>query len=210
MTLNDILLDSSAVLDLSGSLPTNDELTLRKNYANQAVEDAAATGQLPEFRVEYSLYTTGGRQVPLGGFRELECNPRALSSTGWREFNEVELVNREDAVSDGNDFCWITGNPQAGYYCNFSTNLAANMSLSVIYQRYPSGMPSLTSICELSDPTYVTRKIESYVLYSRGDDRFQTAEARANAVLLNMTGRKMKGTGGQYRTTQAGFNNPLE
>jgi len=209
VTLNQILLDASAVLDLSSALPSGDELTLRENYANQAVEDAAATGQFPEFRVEYSLYTTGGTNVPLSGFRELEVNPRALSSTGWREFKEVELVNREDAVSDGEDFCWLTGNPQAGYVLNFSSNLAANMSLSVIYQRFPSGMPTLTSICELSDPTYVTRKVESYVLYSRGDDRFQTAEARANSVLLNMTGRRMKGSGGQYRTTGAGFNNPL-
>ena len=125
------------------------------------------------------------------------------------EFKEVELVNRETAVSDGDDFCYITGNPQGGYYANFSSNLATNMSLSVIYQRYPSGMPSLTSVCELSDPTYVTWKVESYVLYSRGDDRFQVAEARANTVLLNMTGRKMKGTGGQGRVTNAGFTNPL-
>jgi hypothetical protein len=208
-TLNQILLDSSAVLDLSGSIPTGDELTLRKNYANQAVEDAAATGQFPEFRTEYTLYTTGSKQVPLAGFREFECSPRALSSTGWKTFDEVELVNREDAVSDDTDFCWITGNPQSGYVANFSANLVAGMSLSVIYQRYPSGMPSLTSVCELSDATYVTRKVESYVLYSRGDDRFQTAEARANAVLLNMTGRKMKSSGGQGRVTIAGFNNPL-
>jgi hypothetical protein len=209
MTLNQILLDASAVLDLSGSLPTGDELTLRQNYANQALQDAAATGQFPEFRTEYHLYTTGSTQVPLAGFRELEASPKVLSSTGWRTFDEVELVNREDAIADGEDFCWLTGNPQAGYVMNFSSNLEANMSLSVIYQRYPSGMPSLMSQCELSDPTYVTRKVESYVLYSRGDDRFQTAEARANTALLNMTGRKMKGTGGQYRTTQAGFSNPL-
>lgn len=209
MTLNQILLDSSAVLDLSGSIPTGDELTLRQNYANQALEDAAATGQFPEFEMEYNLYTTGGTDVPLAGFRELVCNPRALSTTGWREFHEVERRDREDAISDGDDFCYITGNKQAGYTAHFSANLVAGMSLSVIYQRYPSGMPSLMSECELSDPTYITRKVESYVLYSRGDDRFQTAEARANNVLLNMTGRKMKGTGGQYRTTGAGFDNPL-
>lgn len=208
-TLNQILLDAAAVLDLSGSLPTGDELTLRQNYANQALEDAAATGQFPEFKVEYSLYTTGSTQVPLGGFRELQVNPRALSSTGWREFKEVQLEDREDAIKDGDDFVYITGNPQAGYVANFSANLVAGMSLSVIYQRYPSGMPSLTSVCELSDPTFVTRKVESYVLYSRGDDRFQVAEARANNILLNMIGRKSKGAGGQYRTTRAGFSNPL-
>lgn len=208
-TLQQILLDASAVLDLSGSLPTGDELTLRQNYANQALNDAAATGQFPEFRVEYNLYTTGGTAIPLAGFRELETNPRALSSTGWKTFEEVEIVNREDAVADKSDFCWLTGNPQSGYVMNFSANLVANMSLSVIYQRYPSGMPSLSSICELSDPTYVTRKIESYVMYSRGDDRFQTAESRANNVLLNMTGRKMKSSGGQGRVTSSGFSNPL-
>jgi hypothetical protein len=206
MTLNQILLDASAVLDLSGSLPTGDELTLRQNYANQAVQDAAATGMFPEFRTEYKVYTTGSRQVTLPGFRELEINPKALTTNGWIEFDEIEETDKYNAT--GNYF-YVTGNPQAGYTANFSETLVAGMSLSVIYQRYPSGMPSLTSICELSDPTYVTRKIESYVLYSRGDDRFQTAESRANNVLLNMTGRKSKGTGGQGRTTQAGFQNPL-
>lgn len=205
-TLNQILLDASAVLDLSSSLPSGDELTLRQNYANQALEDAAATGQFHEFTTEYNLYTTGGTQVPISGFRELIRNPRALATNGWVEFEEIQQEDKYDA--SGN-FFYITGNPQSGYVANFSTNLEANMTLSVIYQRYPSGMPTLTSICELSDPTYITRKIESYVLYSRGDDRFQVAEARANNVLLNMTGRKMKGAGGQYRTTQAGFVNPL-
>ena len=205
MTLNQILLDASAVLDLSGSLPTGDELTLRRNYANQAVEDAAATGQFPEFKVEYNLYTTGGSEVPLPGFREFAMDPQALSTTGWVDFPEIDI---EDKFSATGDYCYIKGNPQSGYTAVFN-GLDANMTLSVIYQRYPSGMPSLTSVCELSDPTYVTRKIESYVLYSRGDDRFQTAESRANTVLLNMTGRKMKGPGGQYKSTRMGFTNPL-
>jgi len=205
MTLNQILLDASAVLDLSSSLPSGDELTLRRNYANQAVEDAAATGQLPEFKVEYNLYTTGSQQVPLAGFREFMRDPQALVDGAWLTFPEIELEDKYAAIGN---YCYLTGNPQSGYVLNFN-GLDAGMTLSVIYQRYPSGMPSLTSICELSDPTYVTRKIESYVLYSRGDDRFQTAEARANNVLLNMTGRKMKGPGGQYKSTRMGFTNPL-
>jgi hypothetical protein len=206
MTLNQILLDASAVLDLSSSLPTGDELTLRQNYANQALNDAAATGQFPEFRVEYNLYTTGGTQVPVSGFRELEVFPQALATNGWLEFEEINEIDKYDAT--GNYF-YITGNPQSGYVFNFSSGLEASMTLSIIYQRYPSGMPTLTSVCELSDPTYITRKIESYVLYSRGDDRFQIAEARANAVLQNMTGRKMKSPSGLPKTAGAGFINPL-
>lgn len=205
-TLQDIIQDSTAVLDLTTTLPTGDELSLRQNYGNQAVKDASGVSQFPEFRMEYSLYTTGSTLVPIDGFRELEHNPMALSSGGWIEFEEIDQRDKYEA--SGN-FCYVTGNPQSGYALQFSESLAAGMSLSVIYQRYPSGMPSLSSICELSDPTYVTRKIESYVLYSRGDDRFQTAESRANTVLLNMTGRKMKGTGGQGRVTGAGFSNPL-
>ncbi len=207
MTLNQILLDSSAVLDLSASLPTGDELTLRENYANQAVEDAAATGQFPEFKKEYQIEVTDNLLVTLpSGFREFQMNPKALGSSGWVEFPEIKMEDKYDKA--GEDYCYITGNPQTGYSANFN-GLATGMSLSIIYQAYPAGMQSLSAICELSDPTYVTRKIESYVLYSRGDDRFQTAEARANNVLLNLTGRKMKGAGGQGQVTVSGFRNPL-
>jgi hypothetical protein len=204
-TLQSILQDSAATLDLSTSLPTGDELTLRENYANQAVEDAAATGQFPEFKKEFEfLCTTTAVPLP-SGFREFHVNPQGLASGGWHEFGEIRM---EEKYGNSSDYVYVTGNPQSGYVANFSAN-ACGMSMSAIYQSYPVGMLSLSAICELSDPTYVTRKIESYVLYSRGDDRFQTAESRANNVLLNMTGRKMKGAGGQGQTTRAGFANPL-
>jgi hypothetical protein len=206
MTLQQILLDSAATLDLSATLPTGDELTLRENYANQAVEDAAATGQFPEFKKNFETLVTL-TAIPLpSDFREFHINPMAIGSAGgWLEFPEIKEENK---YGNSDNYCYVTGNKQIGYTANFSSN-ALGMSLSVIYQAYPVGMLSLSAICELSDPTYVTRKIESYVLYSRGDDRFQTAEARANTVLLNMTGRKMKGAGGQGQDTGMKFNNPL-
>ena len=206
MTLNQILLDSAAVLDLSATLPTGDELTLRENYANQAVEDAAATGQFPEFKKEYeTLVTTTSIPLP-SDFREFHVNPMGIDSTGgWVEFPEIKI---EEKYNNSDDYCYVKGNKQIGYTAYFSAN-ASGMSMSVIYQCYPVGMQSLSAVCELSDPTYVTRKVESYVLYSRGDDRFQTADARANMVLLNMTGRKMKGAGGQGQDTPMKFSNPL-
>lgn len=205
-TLQSILLDSAATLDLSAVLPTGDELTLRENYANQAIQDCAATGMFPEFKKEFAtLITTTTIPLP-SDFREFQINPKAINSSGgWVEFPEIKM---EDKYGYEGEFCYVMGNPQKGYSAVFS-NLASGMSLSIIYQSYPVGMLSLSAVCELSDPTYVTRKIESYVLYSRGDDRFQTAESRANNVLLNMTGRKMKGAGGQGQTTRSGFVNPL-
>ena len=44
-TLSDILIEANATLDLDASSPTGTELTTRANYADQAVWDAAATGQ---------------------------------------------------------------------------------------------------------------------------------------------------------------------
>jgi len=206
-TLQQILLDSSATLDLSATLPVSDELILRSNYANQAVQDASAVSQFPEFKKEYSLSVTNNVIVTLpSGFREFHVNPMSLNSSGgWDEYPEIAMEDKYSAVGN---YCYVTGNPQQGYIATFN-GLQMGMSLSIIYQAYPAGMQTLTSICELSDPTYVTRKIESYVLYSRGDARFPTAEGRANTVLLNMTGRKSKSPGGQGQVTSSGFRNPL-
>lgn len=206
-TLNDILLDSAAVLDLSPDLPTGDELTLRQNYANQAVEDAAAIGLFSEFKMEYSLFVTSNITVPLpSGFREFQEDPKQLQSGGWVTFPEIEV---EEKAGNTDYWCYVMGNRTEGYNAIFNS-LITGGTLSVIYQRYPSGMATTTDVCELPDATYVTRKIESYVLYSRGDDRFQIAEGRANTALLNMVGRESKSSGGQGRDTKMKFTNPLE
>jgi hypothetical protein len=205
MTLEQILRDSAAVLDLSQDLPISDELTLRSNYANQAVQDASAVAQFPEFKKSFDSYATTTIISLPSDFREFHVNPMGLSSGGWTEFGEIK---EEEKYNNSDDYCYVTGNPQIGYSAIFS-NSVVGMSLSIIYQSYPVGMQSLSSVCELSDPTYVTRKIESYVLYSRGDARFPTAEGRANTVLLNMVGRKMKSPGGQGADTGMKFRNPL-
>lgn len=205
-TLQNILTDSASTLDLSTDLPTGDELTLRINYANQAVEDAAALNQLPEFKMEYSLYVTSIVTVPLpSGFREFQEDPKQLVSGGWVTFPEIEA---EEKAGNYDYWCYVMGNRSGGYNAIFNS-LVTGATLSIIYQRYPSGMATLTDVCELPDATYVTRKIESYVLYSRGDDRFQIAESRANTTLLNMIGRKSKSSGGQGRDTHSKFTNPL-
>ena len=101
------------------------------------------------------------------------------------------------------------GDPVEGYNLILNSPLSG-ATLSVIYQRFPSGLLTLTAVCELSDPQYVSRKVESYVLYSRNDERFPIAEQRAEQSLANMMGREMKGAGGQGRDTKMRFNNPLK
>jgi len=208
-TLSQILTDANATLDLEASEPTGDELTLRQNYANQAVWDASAVIQLSEFKNEYITCISSNVTVSLpSNFRELQDDPQILISSVWESWPEIEAQEKYEKTSTER-FSYVMGNPQGGYSLILN-NPEANCTISIIYQRYPSGMATLTDVCELSDPTFVTRKLESYVLYARSDDKFQIAETRAQNSLLNMAGREMKGSGGQSKDTPAKFSSPLE
>lgn len=207
-TLSQILTDVNAVLDLEAAEPTSDELTLRKNYANQAVWDASERMQLDEFKSEYLVCISTNVTVPLpANFRELQEDPRLLISSVWESWPEVEVQEKFDKTTSER-YSYILGNPAGGYYLILNSP-ESNCTLSIIYQRYPSGMATLTDTCELSDPTFVTRKVESYILYARGDDKFQIAESRAENLLINIAGKKMRTTGGQSQDTPMKFVSPL-
>lgn len=207
-TLSDILVSANATLDLDAASPSGTELTTRSNYADQAVWDATATSQLPEFKREFLGSTSTLATIPLpADFRELQENPQIYTSGGWEEWTAIEVEQKYDR-SLQERYCYVLGNPAEGYNLIFN-NIVPSDQLSVIYQRFPSGLLTLTAVCELSDPQYVVRKIESYVLYSRSDDRFPTAEQRAQTSLSNMVGRSQKGTTGGPRQTGSNFRNPL-
>jgi hypothetical protein len=208
-TLSQILTDANAVLDLEAAEPTSTELTTRANYANQAVWDAAATGQLSEFDMEYIGLVSCATVALPSDFREAKQNPQLLDTSG--SWNEFELIDESEKYnySTADDYSYVYGNAADGY-CMYFNSFITDATLSVIYQRYPSGLATLTDVCELSDPQYVVRKIESYVLYSRADDRFQIAESRAETQLANMMGREMKSASGVSRDTKMKFRHPLQ
>ena len=206
-TLEQILIDVNSVVDLDASLPTGDELTARTNYANQAIWDAVAKVQLEEFKREY-VVSISGATVPLpSDFREAHQNPQLLTSGG--DWEEYELRNAENKYenSSGDKRAYILGSADQRYLIFNSCDAGA--TLSFMYQRYPSGFATLTDVCELSDPQYVVKKVESYVLYSRSDDRFQEAEQRAEICLANMSGRNQRGQVAGPRRTRMSFRNPL-
>ena len=208
-TLANILLDVNSTLDLEASAPTGDELTTRANYANQSIWDASASGQLSEFKNEYLVGISNNATVPLpSNFREIQENPQLFNNNEWTSFPAVE-VEEKYGLGTTEYYSYVLGNPSGGYNLILN-NPIADATVSVIYQRYPSGLLTLTDICELSDPQFVTRKVESYVLYSRSDERFPIADQRAEQQLANMMGREMKASSGQSGDTRMKFNNPLE
>ncbi len=207
-TLSDILIAVNSYVDLEASLPTGDELTFRTNLANQAVFDAAAIGQFSEFDVVYEVDPSTNATVSLpSDFREFKTNPRQLVSGSWVEFEEIDPTSIYD-MNSSDKYCYVLGNRSSGYSAIFN-GLTANATVSIIMQRYPSGLLTLTDVCELPDPTYVVAQTESYVLQSRGDDRFPYVDSTAQNKLRNMTGRDMKSPGGQGRLTKQSFKNPL-
>ncbi len=206
--LQDILISANAILDLDASAPSGTEETTRTNYADQAVWDAAASNQLNEFKREYLTTSSSLATIPLpSNFRELMEDPQIYTGGGWEPWEAIEVEAKYDR-STQDRYCYVMGNPAEGYNLIFN-NIVPSNQVSVIYQRFPSGLLTLTDVCELSDPQYIVRKIESYVLYSRSDDRFPTAESRAQQALANMVGRGSKGTTGGPRQTGANFRNPL-
>lgn len=207
-TLSDILYDINSFVDLEAALPVGDELSVRVNYVNQAIWDASSVAQLDEFTKIYEVNPATLASVSLpSNFREFKISPRQLVNDSWVEYPEIDPVERYNK-SSGEKYCYVLGNPSSGYTTIFN-NLTADATLSFTYQAYPSGMATLTDKCELSDPTYVTTKAESYVLQARGDDRFPYVDSIADRKLRNMIGRDQKSPGGQYRVTPSGFSNPL-
>ncbi|MCK9355129.1 MAG: hypothetical protein M0P59_13375 [Gallionella sp.] len=192
-TLQDILIDANAYIDLNATAPTGTELTTRANYANQAVWEAAAVAQFSEFHQIYELDPTTLASISLPvNFRELMVSPRQKDANGnWSDpFEEIKPLDRFGMEST-DKYCYIVGNPASGYTAVFN-GLTANQTLSIDFQRFPSGLLTLTDVCELPDSTFVTTKVEAYVLESRNNDRFPLVKADANTKLKNMVGREMK------------------
>ena len=194
-TLSDILKSANSYLDLEFALPTGTELTTRVDFANQAVKDACSAYRLREFNQFYypSTCTSASYSMP-DNFRELIEAPAVLENGTYLDYEQIRPEEVYTKTSSDR-YCYLLGSPED--YTLVFNNLTANATVSVQYQRYPSGMATLTDVCELPDSEYVKQKLISYVLQSRSDERFPTVEAEANNRLLNMIGRSMlQPTGG--------------
>lgn len=183
-TLSEILIAANAYTDLEAIEPTGTELTTRTNYANQAVRDAASIYTFPQFSTPYSVYATGATVSLPSDFRELESFPKF-------QYGGVETdipVIKAGVITSEPRYSYVLGNPLTGY--NMILSGVSGATVSMLYQRYPTGFTTLTSVCELPDPEYVKQKVISYVLQSRNDDRFLVVEQDAQSRLTNMVGRE--------------------
>lgn len=207
-TLSEILKDVNNDVDLEYAEPTGTELVNRTGFVNKAVKEAADLYQLREFNrlVEINPGSSSAVTLP-ANFRELVGNVYQLVEGNWNEIPEIDPQEKY-LKSTADRYVYILGNPQGRYLAYFN-GITANCTLSIFHQAFPSGMATLTDICELTDSTYVTLKTESYILQSRGSDRFAFTDAQATKSLKNYLGRSMKSAGGQVRVAKRNNHNPL-
>jgi hypothetical protein len=206
-TLSQLLADVNAYVALDPSVPTGTDATTWTNYANQAVLKAGSDTSLPQFHVSQVTTTSGGpnslatlASLSLASnFREFEAAPRADLGGGiYETYPQIAPVDRFSKQTT-DKYCYVLGNPAQGY--TVINRLAANVTLYLEYQRFPSGFATLTDQCELDDDTYVVEQVKSYILQARSDDRFPSIEANANFLLKNMNGRQARQPGGGVNTT---------
>lgn len=185
--LSQILTDIGAFIDLDAVVPTGDELATRVNYVNQAVWDANAVAKLKEFD-SIMVVTPSLASIALpANFKDFTRAPQQMDTSGaYREYSLISPQERFDVDSDGY-YSYLLGNP-AGGYTLVMMNFISGATTSIDYQRFPSGMATLTDVCELSDPQYVVAKTCSYILQGRDDARFPIVEADAQRRLSNMIG----------------------
>lgn len=208
MTLSDILIKVNSVMDLDASLPTGTELETRTSYADRATQDISSVAQLPEFKKEYLTTTSTLATIPLPmDFREPMGNPRIYIGSGWEEWELIEAEHKYERGSNSR-YCYVLGNPRDGFNLIFN-QIVSSDQMSFIYQRYPSGFSTLTDVCEFTDPMLIPLKIESYILYSRSDERLALSEQRFQQQLSNYIGRSSKGSVAGARKTPMTFKSPL-
>ena len=190
MTLSEILKSANAYLDLEYTLPTGDELTTRVSFANQALNDGFSAYRFDELSETFypSTSTLSSYSLP-SNFREMEIKPAVELNGGITYYPQIKKkdINKYDSTDN---YCYVEGTPED--YSVVFKNLTANATVSIPFQRYPSGMATLTDVCELPDAEYVKMKLISYVLQSRSDERFPSVDAKAEILLSNMIGRSMQ------------------
>ena len=203
--LQQILTDVNAYVALDASVPTGTDVATWSNYANLAVFKAAAKTPWPQFQEQNVVGTSGGSlystlasiSLP-SNFREFTGSPQVdIGSGTYSKYVEIKPGERYTKQS-GDKYCYVLGNPSEGFTAVFNA-LAANATLYMDYQRYPSGFATLTDTCELEDDTYVVEQVKSYILQARSDDRFPVVEEKAVEILNDMQGR-------QGRNPQGGIN----
>lgn len=203
-TLNDILLDSASYLDLDASLPTGTELTTRIRFSAMATREWADAAKWRQLKIESTPSLASFASIGLPNFKQLNGPPMEYLSDGiYQEYPEIPSEDRFYKDQSAK-YSYVSGGEGTGFSLHVN-GINVNATLTIPYVRGASIMATLTDICEVPDPLFVTNRVISYVLQARNDERFPIVVAEGNRLLRNMiTAEQIRLPGGVNGTPKKG------
>lgn len=205
MTLQEILINSSAYLDQNIDVPTGDDLDTRVNYANMRVREWEKAYKFNELKTKYIFTASTLASVSMpSNFSEIAGNPQELldGNNNWQEHTQVDPSYVYDQTNDY--FCYLLGSKYQGYNMVFN-KLSVGATMSVDYFRTAATLATLTDICEVTDCNYVVQGVIASVLQARGDDRFPIVEAKAQQLLSGMIGENQSSANSSTRAPKKSY-----
>ncbi len=199
MTLQEILINSSAYLDQSTSIPTSDDFNIRLNFANQRIREWENSYRFSELKTKYTIGATLA-SIPLpSNFSAIAGNPKELldSNNNWQEYTQVD----PSYIYDQQD-------PHFSYILNDTiifNNLSSGATISIDYFRSAATLATLTDVCEVPDGNYVVNGIIASVLQARNDDRFPVVEAKTQNLLMGMIGNNQSSGSSSTRAPKKNY-----
>lgn len=203
-TLNDILLDSASYLDLDASIPTGTELTTRIRFSAMAVREWADSAKWRQLKVDSTPSLASFASIGISNYKQLNGPPMEYLSDGiYQEYPEIPPEDRFYKEQD-DKYSYILGSEGTGFSLHVN-GINVNATLTIPYIRGASVMATLSDICEVPDPSFVTQRVISYVLQARNDERFPVVMAEGNRILRNMiTAEQVRLPGGSNSTPKKG------
>lgn len=203
-TLNDILLDSASYLDLDATLPTGTELTTRIRFSAMAVNEWSESAKWRQLKVESTPSLASFASIGISNFKKLNGPAMEYLSDGiYQDYQEISPEDRYYKAFD-DKYCYVMGGDGQGYSLHIN-GINVNATLTIPYIRGASVMATLTDVCEVPDPLFVTNRVISYVLQARNDERFPIVVAEGNRLLRNMiTNEQIRLPGGSNSTPKKG------
>ena len=205
MTLETILKKINAYLDFKYETPSSSSDVNRiTSYVNQAIDEWGDAYEWRQLKENYYFLATGNASVSLPTtFRNFLIDPVQENNGSIEEFPEIKMEDRFQYESD-DEYCYVLGNNSDGYTAIFNA-LATNVTVSFLYQRYPSGVATLSDSIETPSPDFVFKKALAIELQTRFDERWQAVDQEAQRILNNMIGREMiVRPGGENRQRRIG------
>ena len=127
-TLSEILTAVNSYVDLEAAEPTGSELTLRTNYANQAVREWASAYQWPELTQVYTTFASGATISLPSTFREFLSAPRDINQNVYIQIAPEERQKRDVSemyVPYRQCYVWIYCYIQSIYWRNTLNDISA-------------------------------------------------------------------------------------